>query len=714
MARKHTRKKAAKAAKKPEPSHAPELVLVGAGNGYERHRERTRERQAEISRSGRDIGALPDVVDPERREACCLDFRLFCETYFPARFFLSWSDDHLRVIAKIERAVLHGDLLALGMPRGSGKTSLITAAIIWALLYGHRRFVACIGSDSNSVQGEIMDSKKMELEANELLAEDFPEVCMPVRALDGITQRANGQLYQGERTRISWCSDAIVLPTIPGSLSAGSIVKGAGITARVRGMQHTLADGTVLRPDLVLLDDPQTDESAHSPAQIAKRERVIAGAILGLAGPTKKIAGFATVTVIAKDDLADRLLDRKRHPAWKGEKCQMVYAFPTATKLWDQYSEIYLQGLRDEDGNKAANAFYARHRAAMDKGSRVAWEAKHYDDELSAIQHAMNWRTRDEHSFFAECQNEPLDPNPDAAQRLTIEQLERKIGKHERGVVPLACHQVVAFIDVQDKLLWWAVAAFGDDFVGAILDYGAWPDQQRRYFTNRDATRTLGRAFPGAGFEGKLYAGLDALTNRLLARQWRGEGGSELAIGRILIDSNWGESTNIVYQFCRESDQRALLSPSHGRGITGSNKPLNEYERKPGDQVGHNWRIPATSKRVAKYVLWDTNYWKSLAAARFRLAPGDRGSIELFKATPTGHRMVIEHLTSEYPVTVSGRGREVDEWKLAPGRDNHLWDCTVGCFVAASIGGVTAVGHQSRPKGKRRRIRLSDAIGASR
>jgi hypothetical protein len=47
------------------------------------------------------------------------------------------------------------------------------------------------------------------------------------------------------------------------------------------------------------------------------------------------------------------------------------------------------------------------------------------------------------------------------------------------------------------------------------------------------------------------------------------------------------------------------------------------------------------------------------------------------------------NLTSEYPVKVEGRGRIVDEWKLKPGRDNHFWDCIVGCCVAGSIEGVS-------------------------
>jgi hypothetical protein len=49
----------------------------------------------------------------------------------------------------------------------------------------------------------------------------------------------------------------------------------------------------------VLIDDPQTDESARSPSQCMTRERILAGAILGLAVPGRKIAGLMTLTVRA-------------------------------------------------------------------------------------------------------------------------------------------------------------------------------------------------------------------------------------------------------------------------------------------------------------------------------------------------------------------------------------------------------------------------------
>jgi len=295
---------------KPKPDRDP----------YETLKERARARNAALSLAGRDIGELPDVVNPERKEKASRDFRFFCEAYFPQTFHLAWSPDHLKVIAKIEQAVLHGGLFAMAMPRRSGKTTICECACIWAVLFGHREFVCLIGSDEGHAM-DMLGSIKTELDGNDLLLEDFPEVVYPIQCLDGIANRCSGQLYRGQRTHIGWTAREIVLPTIPGSAASGAIIKVAGLTGRIRGMKYKRADGKTVRPSLVVLDDPQTDESARSLSQCATRESILAGAVLGLAGPGKKISGIMPCTVIRPGDMADNILNREKHPEWNGEPC---------------------------------------------------------------------------------------------------------------------------------------------------------------------------------------------------------------------------------------------------------------------------------------------------------------------------------------------------------------------------------------------------------
>lgn len=653
-------------------------------------READLARKHEDSAKGRDIGPIPAVADPVRRERCARDFRAFCAAYFPSTFSLAWSPDHVKVIGQIEQTVLEGGLFATAMPRGSGKTSLVETACLWAVLHGHQSFVALIGSDEGHA-GQMLDSLKTELEGNEALAADFPEVCFPIHALEGIAHRCKGQTSEGRRTQIGWTSGRIILPTVRDSIASGAIIKAAGLTGGLRGMKFKRPDGRTVRPGLVVLDDPQTDQSARSPSQCETRERILAGAILGLAGPGRKISGIMPCTVIARGDMADRILDRKIHPEWNGTRTKLVYEFPKAEALWEEYGRIRAASLEAGNAGKEATDFYRAHRAAMDEGAVVAWDVRHNPDELSALQHAMNLRLLDERAFHSEYQNEPLDEREAETEDLTAAQIAAKLNRRRRGEIPQDCGLLTAFIDVQQTLLYWTVCGWRDDFTGYVLDYGTFPDQTASYFTLRTAKKTIAQTVKVSGLEAQLYAALEALSNRLAVREWKREDGLTLKLDRILIDANWGESTETVYLFCRQSAHAAILTPSHGKFFGASSQPMREYRKKPGDRVGLNWRLSGTrGKRTIRHVLFDANYWKSFTFARLAAPMGSPGCLSLFGDAAHVHRLFSDHVTAEFRIRTQGRGREVDEWKQRPGKpDNHFLDCLVGAHVAASLQGAT-------------------------
>ena len=687
--------------------HTPEET--SGARSYEDRRNAERDRQAEQSLAGRDIGPLPEVVNPDRKAACERNFQLFCESYFPETYSLAWSPDHLKVIEKIETAVLRGGLFALALPRGSGKTTITESAALWSMLYGHREFVVLIGA-TESAALELLDSLKTELEVNERLAEDFPEVCYPVAQLEGIANRCAGQLYKGERTRITWTSNEIVLPTVEGSRASGIIVRVAGITGRIRGMKFKRSDGRNVRPSLVVIDDPQTSESAGSLEQTRKRVRVLAGDILGLAGPGQKISGIMPCTIIRPGDMADIILNRNTHPDWNGEKTRMVYRFPTNMKLWEEYAEIRAEALRTEGNFQKATEFYLANREAMDAGAEVSWEARFNHDEVSALQHAMNLKFQDEAAFQSEYQNDPLPDDTADDSLLSVDEICAKINGLARRRVPLKCDRLTMFVDVQKALLFYVVIAWAEDFTGAVIDYGSWPDQHRHEYSLADANPSIQTLFPKAGFEGALYAALSALTDECLGREWEREDGAVLKIERALVDANWGQSTDVVYQFCRQSSHAGVILPSHGRYVGASSKPMTEYRKQQGDRLGFNWMIPnVAGKRAIRHVIYDTNYWKSFIHARLAVPVGDKGSLTLYGRIPGAHQLFAEHLTAEYRVKTQGRGRTVDEWKLKPqSHDNHFLDCVAGCAVCGSMLGASLPETLPAKLDRKPMIRLSD------
>lgn len=655
---------------------------------YNDQKEAARRRNRALTAKTQEIAPLPPVVNPKRRAKAMASFKTFCETYFADVFYLKWSKIHLDVIDKIERVIRNGEIYALAMPRGSGKSSLFSLAVIWAGLQGIADFIVLIASNSNRAESMLQDMK-IWIETNELLFEDFPEVCYPIRKLERIAQRQRGQTYNGVPTRIDWKANVMVFPTIEGSQASGVCITTAGMNGSdIRGLARTMPDGRKVRPSLVLIDDPQTRESAQSETQCAYREKIIKSDVLGMAGPGKKLACCIAMTVVAEDDVAQRLLDRTKNPEFRGERYQLLEAEPENLALWDEYRQIREAELKNDGDGSQSTEFYRQHREEMDKGAKPTWLDRYNDDEISAVQHAMNLKFRDLAAYLSEYQNMPAREDNDGdyfdASKVTV-----CTSGFPRGHIPETTQFLTAFIDVHKNLLFWTLCAWEMDFNGVVVDYGTFPKQRRSYFQLSDASPTLERVNPGKTLETAIYLGLQELTEQLFNETYLREDGVDVPIQRVLIDANWGPMTDLVYQFIAESPFRARLTPSHGQYLGASSKPYSELPIKKGDLIGPHWRMPKEAiRRSLRRVLIDTNYWKSFILARLKAGQGDIGRLTI-DGSPNEHVLFASHLASEYCVPTQARGIRVDEWKQRSNKaDNHWFDCLVGCAVAASISGA--------------------------
>ena len=311
-------------------------------------------------------------------------------------------------------------------------------------------------------------------------------------------------------------------------------------------------------------------------------------------------------------------------------------------------------------------------------------------------------RLDDPVAFASEYQNEPLPEDLGGEEWfLPPAKLAEKTNGLERGLVPLWATQVTGMIDVQQRLLYWLVAAFGDGFRGAVIDYGTWPDQHTDYFSYREASKTLRRAYPGTGVDGSLVAGLKDLFEHLFSRDWAVEGGGARRIDKCAIDT--GYKSDLIHETCRSSPWSGLLLPSKGDGIGPEQKPFSEYAKKPGDQVGSYWRIVKLTRQASRLLHIDTNFWKTDVHQRLATAAGDKGHLSLFGRVP--HRLLSEHLTAEYPTKTTGRGRTVYVFNEKPGKpDNHLLDCLVGAAALASVQGVSSGFTAAVPKRARKTL----------
>lgn len=665
----------------------------------ESHRQYVAERRRETTLSAQDIGDIPPIADPIRRQDCLDDFELFCKTYGAAAFNLPWADSHRRSAAKIQAAVDNGGWFAYGEPRGDGKTTRARWGAIWAILKGKCPYVVLLGANETLAE-RLLKGIKTEFLTNDLLLADFPHAIYPIRRLEGEARRASGQKYRGQPTAVEWGASRIVLPWIPedDSLSSGAVIESFGLTSAVRGPQHTRPDGTIIRPTLAVVDDPQTRESARSPSQTQSRLEILTGDVAYLAGPGQPIAIVCPCTVIYEGDLSDRILDRDQHPEWQGARTKMVEAFPSSL-LWDEYADILRASWREDGNGESATEFYRQNRDAMDAGAQVSWPERHRPDELSGIQSAMNLKIRDESSFFAECQNEPIVQQDDV-EMLSADEIARKVTGYGRGVVPPDCCAITAFADVQKEHLFYCVVAWKPDFTGYIIDYGAWPDQKRNYFTRRDVRYKLSKTYRGDE-SGIMFAALTDLGKKL-AGPYITADGRELSLNRWCIDGNWREREQVVKTYARQSELAPIITLTYGRGVRATEKPFSEAQRAIKWKTGPGW-FWIDGPGPARGVVFDANLWKSRVHNALYLATESAGSIQLFKSNQ--HRMIADHLCAEKPIKTEANGRTVYEWKEKVGQDNEGLDCLVGCAIGASIIGINRTSESPiRRKAKRRRV----------
>jgi hypothetical protein len=423
--------------------------------------------------------------------------------------------------------------------------------------------------------------------------------------------------------------------------ASGAILKSRGIMGGSRGLKHKRPDGTQQRPDFILIDDPQTDESASTPLQVNKRLNVVRKNILKLGGHGRKLAVVMNATCIRKGDMVDRIADAKAFPAWQGVRIKMVRKWsdahetlwltttrgcgtPTTPTSWVTSSGRTARRRRStaqprEDGRGL--------RGVLGTLLRPGHRAE------SAIQHAYNLLIDDGPEVFAsECQNDPQEEREEGQQQtLSPTRSARSSTVWRRGELPAGA-EAHGFIDPNQSLLAWIVCAFAQDFTGDVVDYGTYPDQGRAYFSMKDARHTLEKAAPGAGsFEAALYAGLDALVNQLMGREWKRAGRGAAQTRADPDRRELAQGNRRRREVLPAVPHAAILLPSRGHFVGAKSKPMGQYKPTTGDRTGLNWRIPnvrGTRQIAARH--FDTNFWKSFVHARLARAMGGKGALTLF------------------------------------------------------------------------------------
>jgi len=649
-------------------------------------RKMGRDYMAAQAKDAKDVGEVRRPGDPARRAKACGSLEHHCLSYHSARFGGEMYQDQREQAKELQEAILAGQNKAIAAMRGGGKTELCRAAIEWAILHGHSRYGVLIGATGDDAKNNLM-AIKASLDANDVLLEDFPEICVPVRHLDGSSRRQVGQHCGGERTRIEWGMTKVVLPTIlPESTEGGwlaEVPNGCGAVLEVRSMDGAIRGRNTygLRPDLVLVDDAETRESVQSIRQTDDIRTKLDTDVAGLAGHDKALTMILIGTIMDEDAVTSEFTDPARRPNYHGKRYAYLKTWPENRALWDEYVKI-----RQDNhfgGPRKAKAYYRKNRKAMDKGAVVAWK-KGFDKKLyaSALEKFWaEWADKRENGLTyvaCELQNDPSMMRADNDDRLTILEVCERANGLDRWRIPHEVHILTGFVDVHGsaKHLYWTVAGWDQKFTGWVVGYGTWPEK-----------RTIGEMYQGS-VEAQVRAALGDFEKWIMAKNFTTDAGTEL-VPTFLVDSSWGQTMSQVYDFCRSAPRRNFF-PSKG-----DTEKSGEFNNQGGKDLlrGDNWRQLGKTSEQLKVMgyLFEANYWKRFCLNRLKTPKGDRGALTVFGRDPAGHLEWAKHVLAERPRTIveKGTGNEYEEFVCPPNRPNHLFDCLVGCAVAANIRGAT-------------------------
>jgi hypothetical protein len=643
--------------------------------------ERQRKRRARLY----EIGPLPPIAEPERRESCREDLLKFILTY--CRDLLEYEPSPKIIaglIIPIQNAVLYGGKELTVFPRATGKTTIIKCAIRWAFAYGHKRFIVIISATTSAAKA-IFDECVAALGGldAETFAADFPALALPIAALNDNKKAAAQQTVNGIKTRMAFASTRFDLPSVQtkdgafAEPSHGAVLVACSMGGAIKGLVKRSE-----RPDMFFLDDPQTEAVARSHGQTAEAEKFIVGSVLGLSGHTREKTALMAITPIRPGDLAGRFMDRHRYGDWHLTTSPFCTGW---TKDHDElltlYELVYIKDVEIGDNlHKLSREWYEAHRHLFE-GVEVISPSAHSAAEVDAIHHLLNLRVEFKDCFDAEYQLDVTSQS--TGEPLKLEEVMDAVNGFERNTLPPGTFKTVAFCDVnvtKDAGLRWGLMAFGPNRTAAVVNYGRYPAAGKRLYP---------RGADAATREHALIEGVKAVTRYLLTDLPKtAVEGSPVQPSAIAFDGGFEMAT--VDKALKYIGQNWKLRGTHlywTRGFSWS----HYRDDAPGvmlvkDHIHSAVSVAKDRATKHSFLAVHADYWREIAQAAYRIPYPERGSLSLFRVDKEAQRHLLwaEESTAEILVrTYRDERRYIKAWEwdnTRPGR-NHSLDIAYNCLA---------------------------------
>lgn len=668
-------------------------------DAYQRKKQYEADKSRRVVAEGKDV-FVPQCEDMEWRLLLEDDDVEWLQFFFGEDcvnpFWYGFTSQQIEMIRAIRQAVLHGGDQAIAASRGEGKTTLTERLILKYTLQGVVSFSVLFSATGGSAENSL-DSIKSDITENERLAAYYPEVCVPVRALENTPNRAhyqtvsgsridNGETFERAPSKFTWCGHEIVFPNVPGSPSAQAVIATRGLDAAVRGLKKKGK-----RPQLAVIDDPDTEETARSEEQAKKLEDRIDKGIGGLGGQQRGIARVMLTTLQSRISASFKFTDPKAKPTWKGRRFRYLITPPKRTDLWEEYvSQRQADMQAGDEFSRTAHKFYLDHRTEMDEGAVVA-NPNRYDGttlpdgsqmEVSSLQRYFNEVSRIGAAAVAtEFDNDPPEESGPVESGITPHRVQRQLSGFPRQTIPEHCIALTQGIDVRKTALHWVVRAWLADGTGYTIDYGVHEVHGTIYGSDEGVDVAVKRS---------ILARIESFRDA----RYMTAGGELITDPLTLVDAGW--RTDAVYAACAEAGVGVMPVMGFGRSSGCTQANFSDVQRRSQDKrPGDGWFL---SRRGRIWLVCaDADRWKAYEHDRWMTAPDKPGCMYLFGAPgdpggrlsddEKGHHSYSRHICNEVETEVIEKGTVKRRWK-AKSENTHWLDASYYACVAANIRGV--------------------------
>lgn len=227
---------------------------------------------------------------------------------------MSFSDLHLELCRTAQTWVLPAgpqeSRHAFVAPRGCGKSTFAFKILpLWAAAHGHLKFIAAFSHSATQAQTHLLGFKRL-LDSSPLIQQDYPDLCEPARRPNGNSIADSQEMYYAK---------------------SGFTVAAKGLDSGVLGLVNPENE----RPDGILLDDVEPDESNYTPYKANQRLTTICDTVF----PMNINAHITLVgTVTMPDSIVHELVKSVVYPnepirEWvRFEKFKVHYIKPIITR----------------------------------------------------------------------------------------------------------------------------------------------------------------------------------------------------------------------------------------------------------------------------------------------------------------------------------------------------------------------------------------------